>query len=511
VATDRGLAIGLVLIAAALGIVTQISQQQSWAWLLVILLLVLGLASVGWTPLRRRLKAHRHRKLEAGRPQIIRPAPLKVPVSIGTPTVIQGPKPGWEATCAYVGSTYSFGRGVVLSVHNNLGETFPTFRCLVRGPNGYKASGVSRLLDSSGNGREEDSRHFPGEFEPKPASDPPPTGTYQVEWFADTGDPSDERELFLARTTFTVTDSGEYFCARNTAHNRSGPAGSPPTQTSIAGQAKRPGPLRLNETGQALAGNYPPRLYRAELNRDMSGTPLIVRTVLGCPIPMSEGDASLDSATKRSLLQAIAESPLEGWLRIQSQFCQAEDIEPWRPLGRYNDSQQSTLWWNARPSHSQTVALRARCQVMVGTTVPFLTALLDVVADVGGRAAESSCGQMALERLVMLLRACLKTGVESIGETVFSVIARPNWRPHGPAWFLDGGTTPLQQGLNLSRFSQASTAEPRTEYGRPAHAGVDLWSEDGQRSVIRRWMERLLLDLQYEDLEDELDDLVPPP
>lgn len=147
---------------------------------------------------------------------------------------------------------------------------------------------------------------------------------------------------------------------------------------------------------------------------------------------------------------------------------------------------------------------------MVGTTSQFITVLLDVAADVGSSksAAPPACGQLAPERLALLLRTSLRTCLESIGEAALSPIAGPDWGPYGPGWLLESDATPLDDCLDLSRFSRMIEAEPRTEYAMIAETGFDLWSDANQRHVIRGCLERFFLDLQYQDFDDELDDLL---
>lgn len=43
---------------------------------------------------------------------------ISVPVQVDLPTVTQGPRPGWSATCEVVGAWATFGRGVILAVES---------------------------------------------------------------------------------------------------------------------------------------------------------------------------------------------------------------------------------------------------------------------------------------------------------------------------------------------------------------------------------------------------------
>jgi hypothetical protein len=151
-------------------------------------------------------------KLEARGEVIQKVSPASIPSAeaVGVPTIIQGPRPGWRATCDVVGSWATYGRGVILAVESD-GEEVSDTRCRVTNEHGTWDSIVA-IFEKAGQEKPGEEKHFPGDFTPKPPS-PLPVGEYRAEWLGDVGDVTETHEVFLAGTTFNINEKGQFYCS----------------------------------------------------------------------------------------------------------------------------------------------------------------------------------------------------------------------------------------------------------------------------------------------------------
>jgi hypothetical protein len=139
----------------------------------------------------KKLSRRERRRLEGREPQLF------------APSVIQGDRPGWNASCSdagYTGSDNRHGAHLFLSSDR---ETAKTFRCLVREPGGQAI-----LAYPSGGQVGQMMLHYPADFAGAPALT---VGEYTFEWFGYvTGE---KHEMLLARASFRLNNGLQVFCA----------------------------------------------------------------------------------------------------------------------------------------------------------------------------------------------------------------------------------------------------------------------------------------------------------
>lgn len=273
---------------------------------------------------------------------------------------------------------------------------------------------------------------------------------------------------------------------------------------NLEGEAT-PGLPRTNVSGQAIAGQYQPRSHRDHLSDGMAPDALILRTVLGTLLEPATDAPYLSEAIHESLPRVLTESSFEGWLQTEAIFMNAQFIQPWTAVGPYNRSVISTLRWEGLSSQGETPVLRGQCRVALGPTQPIAVVILDAVLSVS---AQGTAAPLPFERFYLALRDALETCVVSVGEAVFSEVLGPTWQPHGPSWLLDGGSVPLHESIDLSHFRRLPNPDHPLDYSMPAREGFDLWKKGDRNQLIRSWLERFLLDLQYQGFGDELRDIL---
>jgi len=148
-------------------------------------------------------------KADVPTPTVIAGTPLKVTPTFPTAEIVQGPRPGWQASCEVAPPEGTFGRGVLLSLKGPQRESASAVICRVFDrAGGYFESGRSAFgIGDQGNSF---TKHYPGEFEAPSLSKG--SAPYRAVWLGNVGDPLVSDDITLDEVTFDIDDVGRPKC-----------------------------------------------------------------------------------------------------------------------------------------------------------------------------------------------------------------------------------------------------------------------------------------------------------
>lgn len=203
---------GLVLFgggeAALLTLATNDRPDAGVLWVLAGLGAALGLVVLVWVGFHTfEPPGYFRGKPQTHSEQVVETPLLDLGPTIHPPSIKQGNRPGWSATCRLAPPEHPFGRGVILSLHGSEQATGVVCRVFDT-VGGYYDSQASTLGT-----RDEGShfsKHYPGEF--GSAHLLKGMAPYRAVWLGNPGDPVVSNDVILAESTFDVDDVGRPFC-----------------------------------------------------------------------------------------------------------------------------------------------------------------------------------------------------------------------------------------------------------------------------------------------------------